>query len=132
MFEKDKGDNILSFAAFFQTAVLMLQELLVVSNIVSHESFRNVSILLSALPMVLAFYYIIKRRSILFIFTYILILLVTLSTLIFFPDNEQYLMKGAFYLFFVNAPSFLCLASIRDINNLKKNLIGSGRCFTVA
>lgn len=38
MYKTNNGDVTLSFAAFFQIAVLMFQELLTSSNIVSHES----------------------------------------------------------------------------------------------
>ncbi|MHA2100263.1 MAG: O-antigen ligase family protein [Candidatus Kariarchaeaceae archaeon] len=129
MFRKNIGDIILSFAVFFQIAVLMLKELLVAGQIVEHESFRMISILLAALPLVPAIYYIIKRRLVLSIGIYLLVIFIVLSTLVFFTDNEQYLFSepfnesGAFYLLFINIPSFLCLASIRDIFNLKRIML---------
>jgi O-antigen ligase len=123
MFKENKADVILSFAAFFQIAVLMLQELLISSNIVTHEYFRNVSLVLSAIPMVPATYILIKRRFLLFFITYSIILSLILLTLIFYPDNEKYLIPGTFYLLFINVPCFLCLASIRDIAILNRIML---------
>ena len=122
MSKTDNGDIILSLAAFFQIAVLMLQEILVSSNIVTHESFRNASIMLSALPMIPAAYIFIKRRLSLFLITYSFILYLILLTLIFYPENEKYLLPGTFYILCINVPGFLCLASIVDIKILKKIL----------
>jgi hypothetical protein len=123
MHKNNIGDIILSFASFFQIVVLMFQQLLIDSNIVEHESFRKFSIFLSAIPMVFAMIFIIKRRFVLVIITYISIMLLLLLTLIFFPDNEQYLAAGAFYLLCINIPCFLSLASIRDIDVLKRIML---------
>jgi O-Antigen ligase len=123
MNKKNKGDIILSFAPFFQIAVLMLQEFLVASHIVEHESFRNVSIVLSAIPMIPAIYIFIKRRLLLFLIAYSLILYLILLTLIFYPDNERYLIPGTFYLLCINLPCFLCIASIKDIDILKRIML---------
>jgi O-antigen ligase len=120
---KNKGDLILSFAAFFPVAVLMLQELLIASSIVDHESFRSYSVLLAAIPTVIALYYIVKREFLLFIITYSLLVYLTILTLILFPDNGKYVNTGLFYLFCVNIPCFLCLISIRDVIILKKGML---------
>ena len=123
------GDIILSFAAFFQIAVLMFKELLVAAQIVEHELFRLVGITLAALPMVPAIYYIIQRKLVLTISSYLLVLFIVVSTLIFFTENEQYFISnafnesGLFYLLCINIPSFLCIASIRDIANLKRVML---------
>jgi len=122
MNQNDKGDMVLSFAAFFQILVLMLQQVTNDLNIVSHDASRTVSIVLSALPMVFSFFYIIKRKTILFLITYGSILSLILLTLIFFPNNEQYLTSEAFYLLCINVPCFLCIASIKNIYILKKML----------
>jgi O-antigen ligase len=121
--KENKGDAILSFAAFFPTAVLMLQLLLIDSALVAHESFRNISIVLSAIPMALAMYYIINRSLLLFLVTYFLIFFLILLTLVIFPYNAQYLNSEAFYLLCINVPCFLCLASIRDIYILKRIML---------
>jgi hypothetical protein len=123
MDKRNNGDIILSFAAFFQIVVLMFQELLTNSNIVSHDDSRLVCILVSALPMVMAIYYIIKRRLLLFLYTYLIIIFLILSTYIFYPDNEKYLNRGTFNILFVNLPCLLCLASIRNIEILKRIML---------
>ncbi|MFW9988910.1 MAG: O-antigen ligase family protein [Candidatus Odinarchaeota archaeon] len=117
------GDNILSYAAFLQIAVLMLQELLISSNIVTYESFEKVSLVLSAIPMVIAAFITLKRNFILFLFTYLIFVSLILITLIVFPNNEKYVKDELFYLFFINIPCFLCLATIQDIYILKKVML---------
>jgi O-antigen ligase len=123
------GDIILSFAAFFQIAVLMFKELLVAANIVDQDFFRMIGILLAALPMVPAIYYVIIRRLALSIGTYLIVIFIIASTLVLFNDNEKYLVSdpfnesGIFYLLFINVPTFLCLAAIRDLAYLKKVLL---------
>jgi len=123
MYKDNKGDIILSFAPFFQIAVLMLQEFLIESRLVEHESFRNISIALSALPMIAALFYIIKRKLNLLLIVYSVILFLILFTFIFFPDNERYIIDGAFYLLCINIPCFLCLVSIGDLVYLKKIIL---------
>lgn len=129
MYRKNIGDIVLSFAAFLQIAVLMLKELLVAAQIIEHESFRLTGILLAAVPMILAMYYIFRRSLLLSIGTYALFLFIILSTFIFFPDNEQYFISevfsesGAFYLLAINIPCFLSIASIRDFDILKRIML---------
>lgn len=120
---KNKGDFILSFAAFFHVAVLMLQELLVAASIIEHESFRKFSVLLAAVPTVVALFYVIKREPFLFFITYGLISYISLLTLILFPDNKQYMISGSFYLLCINVPCFLCIVSIKEIFILKKVML---------
>ncbi len=129
MSKHNTGDIILSFAAFFQIAVLMFKELLVAANIIEHESFRMTGILLAALPMVPAFYYIIRRRFVLSVSTYLIVAFIIFSTLILYRGSAEYLIigsfneTGAFYILFINIPSFLCLASIRDVVNLRRIML---------
>ena len=123
MLTPDKEDAILSFAAFFQIAVLMLQELLVASQLISHDSSRVISILLSAAPMSVAIIVIIRRRSLLFLSIYFISSSLILLTVILYPDNRQYALPGAFYLLCINIPCFLCLASIRNIAVLNKIML---------
>lgn len=123
------GDIVLSFAAFFQITVLMLKEVLVTAQVVTEDSFRLTGILLAALPMIPAIYFIIRRRFTLSIGTYLLIIILILLTNIFFTDNAQYFLNGnftetsVFYLMFINIPTFLCLAAIRDIAILKRVML---------
>jgi hypothetical protein len=123
MNQTDKGDIVLSFAPFFQIAVLMLQQILVDSNMVVHESFRKVSIILSAIPMVISMVYIVKRKLLLFLITYLFVFLLILTTAIFYYSNKQYLNSELFYLLCIIIPCFLCISSIKDIEILKKTIL---------
>lgn len=123
MHKSNYGDIILSFAAFFQIAVLMFQELLTSSNIVTHESSRVACIIVSAIPMIIAVNYIIARRLKLFLITYMISILIILLTLLIYPENSKYIIPGTFNILFVNIPSLLCLASIRSNDILKRILL---------
>ncbi len=115
-----KGDIILSFAAFFQVAVLLSQLILIDTKTFAHESIKQISIIISAIPMVFATYYIIRRNLWILIATYFSVLLIIILTLIFFPANKIYLLDNLFYLLCINIPCFLCVASIRSISVLRR------------
>lgn len=116
MFKESNKDIILALAAFFQFVVLMLQQLLLGLELVSYESFRYISISLSAIPMIPAFIVIIQRRMVFLLLTYLLALFIIIITLAFSPSNEQYISSEVFYLLTINIPAFLCLASIKDLS----------------
>jgi O-antigen ligase len=119
-----KGDDILlSFAAFFQIVIFMLQELLISTNIVTHEYLRNISIFFAAIPMIPAAYIFIKRQFMLFLVSYLILLSLIILTIILFPDNKNYLITGIFYLLCMDIPCFLCLASIRDYVILRRIML---------
>lgn len=115
MFNESIKDSVLAFASFFQIVVLMLQELLVSANIFTHEYFRPYSIMLSALPMVIAIVFVLERKIILFISVYFIVLLALVLTVIVFPQDEKPIKNEFFYLLCINVPCFLCLACIRDL-----------------
>jgi hypothetical protein len=123
MSSQNRGDIILSFAIFFQIVVSMFQELLFGANIITHEDFRNTAILICALPMVPAAYLFLKRRLILAATAYIIVISIICLTLIFYKENEDFLMSGAFYLLCMDVPCFLCAASIKDFTILKKIML---------
>jgi O-antigen ligase len=123
MNQTDKGDIVLSFAPFFQIAVLMLQQILVDSNMVVHESFRKVSIILSAIPIVISMFYIVKRKLLLFLMTYLVAFILILTTAIFYISNKQYLSQELFYLLCIIIPCFLCISSVKNPDILKKTIL---------
>jgi hypothetical protein len=123
MFKKPTSDYILSFAPFFQFAVLMLQDLLISANKVDPGSFRIYNIFLASLPMIPALIIVFKIRRKLFLVTYSIILYLILFTLAFFPENQKYLLEGIFYMLCINIPCFLCLMSIKDFLLLKRTLL---------
>lgn len=123
MNETDKGDIVLSFAPFFQIAVLMLQQILVDSNIVAHESFRKVSIILSAIPIIISLVYIIQRKFLLFSLTYLFVLIILFITAIFSLSCKQYIKTEVFYLLCVCIPCFLCISSILNVGILKRTML---------
>lgn len=124
----NKGDIILSFAAFFHIAVLIFQELLDKLNIISHEESRLICIFIASIPMLAASFYIVKRNLILLIVIYSSITILALLNLILFPENKVYLNQGLFNILFVNIPCLLCLASVKDIKILSKVLVGVSFC----
>jgi hypothetical protein len=123
MDKSDKGDYLLSFAPFFQIVVLMLQQILVDANIFVHESIRIVSIITSAIPIVICMVFIIERKLFLFLASYTIVLLLISASAIFFVDNKQYLESEIFYLLCINIPCFLCISSIKEIDILRQTLL---------
>ncbi len=123
MFKKQTSDYILSFAPFFQFAVLMTQDLLVSAGKVDPASFRIFNILFASLPMIPALFIAFQRRRRLFVITYAVILYIIVYTMAFFPQNQKYLTEGIFYMLCVNIPCFLCLMAIDDFALLKKTIL---------
>jgi hypothetical protein len=123
MIDKEaKGDILLSFAPFFQIVVLMLQQILVDSNIVVHESFRIISIIVSGIPIILSMFYILMRKLTLFLISYLVVTFLVLVSSIFYPENNLYINSEVFYLLCINVPCFLCVLAIKNLNILKKVL----------
>lgn len=119
----NRGEIALSVAPFFQIVVLMIQDLLIISNMVTHESFRIVSIILSAIPMGIAMIYVIHKNPMLFFNSYLIVLIIIIVNLSVFPDNKEFVKEGAFYLLGINLPCYLCLASITSIDVLKRVML---------
>lgn len=124
----NKGDAILSFAAFFHIVVLIFQELLDKLNLVSHEESRLACIIIASIPMLAASFHIVKRNLILLIVIYASITILVLLNFILFPENKVYLNQGLFNILFVNTPCLLCLASVRDLKILSKVLLVVSLC----
>jgi hypothetical protein len=121
--KKQNFDIILSIAAFFPVVLLMLQNIIVDLNFLPYEQTRVINITLSGVVMLFALYPIVKRNLVLFFVSYTIVTLLLLLTLIFYPENYEYLTSGSFYLLLINIPSFLCIASIRDFSILKNVLL---------
>lgn len=113
-----KGDYILSIASFTPLVVLMLQQLTLELDVLPHEKSRLIGIIISGVIMFPALFIIANRNLRLLVITYLITIIAVLYTLIFFPENTQYLISGSFYLLLINIPIFLCVSSIKNSSHL--------------
>lgn len=123
MISSKNKDYILSLAAFSPIPILMLQVIILTLHILPHEKSRVIAIFISALLMVPSMFIVLRRRKWLFIFACLTIILLILYTLIFFPVNTQCIKSGSFYILLVNLPTFLCIASIKNIAYLNQIIL---------
>ncbi len=123
MVTSEKEDKILSIAAFFPIVLLMLQQLIIGLHLIPHETAKILNITLSSIPMIIAFFIFIRRELILSIVSFIIMFMLILISYEFYPDNRPYIKDNYFYLFFINIPVFLCISSIKNIENLKKVML---------
>ncbi len=121
--DRNRGDIVLSTAVFFPVSVLMIQYFLIGVNLIEYESFSIVSKILSAIPMIMALFWIIKRKLILLLVTYLVIVVLIILSLTINAKNGSYILSEGYYLLLINVPCFLGIASIRDINILRRVML---------
>lgn len=122
-FRTEKGDYILSFAVVVQSLLMILQQCLIGVFNMPPESTTVYRIVLSAIPVLLALYYIWNRRKILLIVTYAITILILLIHTILFPDNELYIRQSSLrFLLPILLPTFLAVVSIRNFQILVDTL----------
>lgn len=92
-------------------------------NLLAPEKLRILFITISAVPVVLSLYYIVRRRLLLFLYVYLFSTVVILITDLFYPQNGFYLERGVFYMLLINMPSFLCIASINNMTVIKEVML---------
>lgn len=118
-FTQNKGDYILSFAVVVQSLLVIFQQCLIGILHMKPESTTIYRVVLSAIPVLFALYYVWKRKKILLIVTYTITILILLIHMMIFPDNELYIRQSAFrFLLPILLPTFLAIASIRNFQVL--------------
>lgn len=119
---KGSADKILSFAAFFPIVLLTLQIIIIGLGLIPHSEMRIISISISGLFMIPAIIIVLYRELKLFFITYVVIIFFVIFSYLFFPENTPYINEELLNLFLIIAPTFLCIASIQNLNDLKNTL----------
>lgn len=118
-FTQKRGDYILSFAVVVQSLLVIFQQCLIDIVHLAPESTTIYRVVLSAIPVLFALYYVWRRKKILLIATYVITILILLIHAIIFPDNELYIRQSTFrFLLPILLPTFLAVASIRNFQVL--------------
>jgi hypothetical protein len=116
-------DDILSFNILLPNVLLMLQQITLGTNLMSHDLSKLLNLIISGIIAFISFVYIFKLNFKKAILIYSFLLLLILFSYILYPQNNKYLIEGIPYLFFINIPLALSFSTITDINILKKNLL---------
>lgn len=124
IFSQDNTDFLICCAVFIQSPLIILQHVLIDVLKMSPDSTTLYRVILTAVPMLIAIFLSIHRKPRLFIFSYIIVCFLLLSTIVFFPQNEPYVRyEGMRFLLPVVLPSALCLASVKSLEASEKALI---------
>lgn len=108
------GDYILSFAAVIQPFLVILQQCLISVLNIPIESSTKYRVVMSAIPIIFAFVYIIKRNFKLTLYVYAIVLSVLSINLLLFPENETFLLSLSFrFLLPIVIPITLSVISIK-------------------
>lgn len=115
-----KGDLVLSWVAFIQSPLLLLQLLFANSGIISDQGASNVRMIITALVILIGAFYIIKRRLKLLLGIYGIVIPIILLNSILFPNNIEYINNQGFrFLLPVVIPTILCISAIYNIQTIK-------------
>ena len=118
-FAANRGDYILSFAVVVQSLLVIFQQCLIAILHMEPESTTIYRVVLSAIPVILALYYVWGRKKLLCINVYVVTILILLMHAVLFVDNEIYIKGSAFrFLLPILLPIFLSVASIRNFQIL--------------
>lgn len=118
-----KGDRALAVAAFVPFLILMVQQLVLGLNLIEHDVSRIISISTASFFSFAAILVILKTNPLLVLKSFTLIFLLVLFNLIAYPENASFLYSGIFYLVLINLPTFLCIASIKNLKILKSVML---------
>ena len=116
IFSSHFKDYVLSFVAFIQPILIIVQQLLIGCGI-SEEIGTSFRVLTSAFFIFIAFGYILKNNFIVVFKFYIFTLIILIIHLILFPKNADYLINDSLrFLLPIVIPTALCVYSVTDLN----------------
>ena len=118
---KEKIDYFIVFAVFLQSALVILQAIMIDVFRMDAEATTIYRVILSAVPMSLAIILSFRRNPTMFFITYLIAILLLLLHTIIFPNNAQYIEKDSLrFLLPMVIPSALCLITVRNIDFIEK------------
>ncbi len=121
---KDKSivaDYIICFAIFIQSALLIMQSVLIALLGIDPEATTLFRVLFTAVPMIVAIFLCFYRRPLLFIGVYFVVISILALHTILFPQNTDYIWTEApRFLLPVVIPSALCMISVKNTEIVEK------------
>lgn len=121
LLKKEKIDYFIVFAVFLQSALVILQAIMIDVFRMDAEATTIYRVILSAIPMSLAIILSFRRNPTMFFITYLIAILLLLLHTIIFPNNAQYIEKDSLrFLLPMVIPSALCLITVRNIDFIEK------------
>ena len=119
--KEHKEDCYIVFAVMIQYLLALLQECLIAIFRIPAEQTTIYRVLLTAIPLTVAIIIAFKRRPILFVVTYTIVLLVLFLNVVLYPHNSDVLIYDSLrFVLPVVIPSALCLMSISSIELVEK------------
>lgn len=115
-----RGDFILSWVAFMQSPLMLLQLLIANSGMISEQGASNFRMSITGFSILIGGFYIVKRRLKLLLSIYGIVFVIFLLNYILFPNNIEYLNSQGFrFLLPLVIPTILCLSAIYNIQTIE-------------
>ena len=120
-FKNNKADYLLSFTALGQSLFSLIQMILTHVFHYPPEFSTRVRMLLTALPILFSFFYILKRKNKIALFSYIVVVFILMVTVIMWPNRWDVMKDDVLkFLLPVIRPTGLCVISIRNYSVIYK------------
>lgn len=120
-FKNNKADYLLSFTALGQSLLSIIQIMLIRVFHYPPELSNSIRLLLTALPTIMSFFFIIRRKSGIAIFSYIIVAFILIVTVNTWPNRWDVMKDDVLkFLLPVVIPTGLCVISIRNYSVLLK------------
>lgn len=121
--QKEKGDRVIAFAVMIQSLLIIIQQIMIKVFYINAEATTTYRVILTAIPMVLAISVSAYRNFVRWIVVYGIAIILLVSTLAVFPQNQPYLVSQSLrFLLPIVIPSFICLTTIYDYIVVEKTL----------
>ena len=119
--KKEKIDNFIVFAVFFQSVLIILQAILIDVFRMEPDATTIYRVVLSAIPMSIAILLSFIRKPAMFIGVYGVSVLILLLNVVIFPENSEYLIRESTrFLLPMVISSALCLITVKNIDLIEK------------
>lgn len=119
--KKEKIDNFIVFAVFFQSVLIILQAILIDVFRMDPDATTIYRVVLSAIPMSIAILLSFIRKPAMFIGVYGVSVLILLLNVVIFPENSEYLIRESTrFLLPMVISSALCLITVKNIDLIEK------------
>lgn len=120
---REKVDYYIALSVFLQSFLVIFQQILIAVLGMDPESTTIYRALLSAIPMSIAIFISLKRRFLLFVKTYIVVMCILVINTFLYPQNSEFLWEGSLrFLLPLVIPSALCLMTIGNLDIVEKAL----------
>jgi len=122
-FSKKNVDYFIAISVFLQPVLVLLQCLMIDVLMMDPEATTIYRVMLSAIPMSLAILFSFKRKPLIFIITYTIVLSIIVIHSFIFPQNLEFIKtEGLRFLLPMVIPSALCLSSVNSLKIVENSL----------